>query len=548
MFFWYNLCMTNCINNQHHYSVFQPHMLLQMPKNFNLIDKDDIFYTALEIVEGVNINDFINFKKQRCDSYDKFKLFSALVLSICIHGKLESLRNLESEFRYDIRFQYILNYETPSYKTIQRFINEDLSITLDELFKRINLYIADNSTIKRDILYIDGTKFEAYANKMTFVWKKSTDKFFARCWAKVINAIQKLNKYFESKDIDIKYTILKEANFIYLLKITDKIEDYAKSIKLQFVYGKGKRKTELQKIYEEFADYAMKMFKYEIHYDLFRGRNSFSKTDPDAGFLHMKYDYYNHTNVFKPGYNVQMGVMDGFIMSIFINTDANDLNSFQQTVEKYKELYGEYPRKICADAGYGSRKNYAYCEQKDIKAFIKYPTYEKELERRTEKNKFRSVQFEKDENHIPICPAGHTFVVEKISVKTTEYNVPETVIKARCQNCKECPMRNRCTKSKYGRSMEINLMYEKQKSNVRTLLSSEEGKEALRNRSIQAEGAFGVLKENYGFDRLSRRGETGVRIEIYSASIGHNIRKFHKAKVKARHEEERKKLSEKIIH
>lgn len=48
----------------------------------------------------------------------------------------------------------------------------------------------------------------------------------------------------------------------------------------------------------------MKMFKYEIHYDLFKGRNSFSKTDPDAAFLHMKYDYYNHTNVFKPGYNV----------------------------------------------------------------------------------------------------------------------------------------------------------------------------------------------------------------------------------------------------
>lgn len=51
-----------------------------------------------------------------------------------------------------------------------------------------------------------------------------------------------------------------------------------------------------------------------------------------------------------------MGVMDGYIMSIFINTDANDMNSFQATVEKYKEMYGSYPEGVSADAGYGSKK------------------------------------------------------------------------------------------------------------------------------------------------------------------------------------------------
>lgn len=38
----------------------------------------------------------------------------------------------------------------------------------------------------------------------------------------------------------------------------------------------------------------------------------------------MKYDYYNHTNVFKPGYNIPLGVMDEYIMNIFIHTNAND--------------------------------------------------------------------------------------------------------------------------------------------------------------------------------------------------------------------------------
>ena len=42
-------------------------------------------------------------------------------------------------------------------------------------------------------------------------------------------------------------------------------------------------------------------------------RNSCFKIDPDATFMHMKYDYYKHTNVFKPEYNIQFGISDGIV-------------------------------------------------------------------------------------------------------------------------------------------------------------------------------------------------------------------------------------------
>ncbi len=101
-------------------------------------------------------------------------------------GKLVSLRDLEKECKYDVRFQMLLNGERPSYKTFERFINENLCLGIEELLKKLNLYIMDHTHIDRDILYIDGTKYEAYANKMTFDWKKATDKFYARNWAKAI--------------------------------------------------------------------------------------------------------------------------------------------------------------------------------------------------------------------------------------------------------------------------------------------------------------------------------------------------------------------------
>lgn len=67
----------------------------------------------------------------------------------------------------------------------------------------------------------------------------------------------------------------------------------------------------------------------------------------------------------------------------------------------------------------------------------------------------------------------------------------------------------------------------------------------MKNRSIQSEGAFGILKEDYGFDCLGRRGESGVMVEVYCASIGFNIRKYHKAKIK---KEKGGKQETSIIH
>lgn len=94
-------------------------MLVQIPINYDVIAKDDIFYTVLEIVEGVNLNEFINFKKLRSGSYDRVSIFSTLLLSMAIHGKLISLRELEMECRYDVRLQAMLNGERPSYKTFE---------------------------------------------------------------------------------------------------------------------------------------------------------------------------------------------------------------------------------------------------------------------------------------------------------------------------------------------------------------------------------------------------------------------------------------------
>ena len=54
------------------------------------------------------------------------------------------------------------------------------------------------------------------------------------------------------------------------------------------------------------------------------------------------------------------------------------------------------------------------------------------------------------------------------------------------------------------------------------------------NRSIQAEGTFGIMKNDRWYRRIVRRGIKSVRLEVFLVSIGQNLYKFHNKQMKAR--------------
>lgn len=56
---------------------------------------------------------------------------------------------------------------------------------------------------------------------------------------------------------------------------------------------------------------------------------------------------------------------------------------------------------------------------------------------------------------------------------------------------------------------------------------SETGIPYRMNRSLQIEGAFGVLKNDYEFQKFLLRGKTKVKLEILLLSMGYNLNKLH---------------------
>lgn len=522
-----------------YYNAYQPYMLLDFNLSFDIdIPHDDICRTVLEVTERINLCKYVDFSNRNSHGYDAFMMFNLVILAKALFG-YASTRDLEKLCQTDIRFMFIAKNQKPSHQSFHRFIHDDLTMNIEDIFYDINKYLESNMDIDTDVLCIDGTKYEANANKNTFIWRANTVRNRTKRWKRTLNCIHKINNYFSSVNISTRYSLLKEPSIDYLLTISERLEKYMLDQNIQMVHGKGCRKPVIQKLYEELKENALKMWEYAIHMDMLQNRNSCSKTDPDATFMHMKYDYYNHTNVFKPGYNIQFGISDGIIRNIYISSDGNDLKTYIPFMKKYKEAYGKLPKRTPADAGYGSYDNYGYCKENNIELYMKYSGYYKEKEKVTEKNRYKSIHFIKDDEGNYICPAGHAFELEKETIdRQGEY---ERINKHYVnRHCEGCPLRSKCTKAKNGRTLVRCDKLEEYHREARSNVTSDEGIKLMKKRSNESEGTFGDLKYNQKYDRLRRRGEAGVKLEIYLIAIGENLRKYHRNKMK---EKEKKQIN-----
>lgn len=514
-------------NYNENYSVNQMSFLLETTFSEQQIRKDDLSRTILEVIERIDLRKYFDSTKGWPRSYLPQNMLAAVLLAYAEMGN-PSLREMEDKIRYDLRYRLIMQGYEPSYRTIQRFLNKYLKVSIKEIHKDVYLCIQDKKELEKAILYIDGTKFEANANKMTFFWSAWIKKYYPKHWQKVMELIRQLNNYFKKNEIEVKYSILKEPSIEYMIEIDERLDAWLTSIN---AIRKGRGIHPVAQIKRELNKCARKVWEYALAKDIIGDRNSFSKTDPDATLMHMKYDYYNHTNVFKPGYNVQIGIVNEYIAHYYVSADANDLKTYIPFMEEYKQQYGQYPDKAVTDAGYGSFENYAYSKIHGIQAVLKYSGYEKKKEKVNDKNRFRVVHFERTEEGTPICPAGYEFTLEEIKVDTNN-KIPKTTLKYRNEHCKDCPLRSKCTKAKNGRTTTVTPLLEKYQTEVDEYLQSEEGKELMVNRSIFTEGAFGDIKSNYGFNILHRRGKDSVDMEIGLVTIGFNLRRYHNKKWK----------------
>ncbi|KLU67557.1 transposase DDE domain protein [Desulfosporosinus acididurans] len=435
-----------------------------------------------------------------------------------------SSRDIEKACRRDINFKWLLQgQKVPDHNTIARFRNGRLKGILEGLFSQLIVKLGELGEIQYENIFIDGTKIEAYANKYTFVWKKTTLKNEQKLQEKARAFLLKLNQEIKTGIPLGESAITVETLQKYIVFLKEKQQ----AEKIEFVSGKGKRKTNLQRATETLKEFLEKQTKYDRYNELFDGRNSFSKTDTDATFMHMKEDHMRNSQL-KPGYNVQIGVEAEYIVGLAISSERSDQLTLISFLDKLIENLPQKYHKVIADAGYESEENYVYLEKQGLKPFIKPQTYE------VMKKKSFSKIIGKRENMVYdsvndeyLCANHKKLVVVGKATRTSKSGYKSVVTLYECESCEGCSFKKQCTKAAGNKKLSVSKLFLEKRSESLNNITSTEGILLRMNRSIQVEGAFGVLKEDHSFRRFVMRGKKNVETEFLLLSFGFNINKLH---------------------
>lgn len=142
---------------------------------------------------------------------------------------------------------------------------------------------------------------------------------------------------------------------------------------------------------------------------------------------------------------------------------------------------------------------------------------------------FRPINFKRNENNELVCPNGKVFkFIYKTPVKGNKYGREQEVFE--CQDCSNCPLKDKCCKAKGNRKININQELDDMHQEVINNLESIHGALLRMNRSIQSEGTFGIIKQDRNYKRIVRKGLKSVNTKILLLSIGYNLMKYHNKK------------------
>ena len=163
---------------------------------------------------------------------------------------------------------------------------------------------------------------------------------------------------------------------------------------------------------------------------------------------------------------------------------------------------------------------------------MKFPMFKKETtDKKYSKNPFRAVNFKIDDGGKIRCPNGKAFeFAYRKAVRGNQYGRQEEIYV--CEDCDGCPYAEKCKKTSKNRTIRVNEELTSMHKEVIENLESIQGALLRMNRSIQAEGTFGVMKNDRNYKRIVRKGIKSVKLEIFLVSIGHNLYKYHNKKVR----------------
>jgi hypothetical protein len=183
-------------------------------------------------------------------------------------------------------------------------------------------------------------------------------------------------------------------------------------------------------------------------------------------------------------------------------------------LKRTQECFGLTPRRLAADAAYGSGLMIGWLMRRGIEPDI--PLVDREHQT---KGFFTRADFTFDrQTNVFVCPGGKqlrsTGLVREVG--TLPYW-------ASTKDCRACALKPRCTKG--SKRIVTRNLFEAEREHVHTLNGTEAFERSARERR-KVEMLFAHLKRNLGFRRLRLRGITGASDEFLLTATVQNLKKL----------------------
>lgn len=328
-----------------------------LPLDFEMkLQENDIAYAVNNVVENIPEEAFTEFFRETgCPAYHPRMMMKVI---LCAYTQsVFSGRKIEGLLKDSVRMMWLAQGYEPSYRTINRFrVHPEVKELLRQCFVQFRCQLVQENQIEEEAIFIDGTKIEANANKFTFVWRKSVEKYSA-------SLVEKSNQMYQElleREIipEMERESSDELSTEELAKVIDKldetVQDYDRKIETSEEADKRKQWRSMRKkpkqYRKQFQDFLTRKQKYQNDMEIFGERNSYSKTDHDATFMRMKDDYMKNGQL-KAGYNVQVATEGQYALAFDIFPNPTDTRTFIPFLDTIEKDFFELPDYIVADAG-----------------------------------------------------------------------------------------------------------------------------------------------------------------------------------------------------
>ncbi len=514
---------------RHNRVTFRPYVQNQgwlfPPTLGELIPPNHVVRLVNDAIDGMDLGPILNtYAGGGRSAYHPRMMLKALVYGYI--EKLYSSRAIEKALKENICFMWLCGMEQPDHNTLNRFRSSQLKQTVKDVFAQVLLMLIDQGYVRLQDYYVDGTKMESVAGRYTFVWAKNVARYKSGLLDKIAVLIEQIEAANEASKAETESGTTCPPAISDSQALSQTIERLNEQLHEQLDQNKQLKKK-LEKLEKE---HLPKLAHYEEQEQLLEGRSSYSKTDPDATFMRTKDDHLNQGQL-KPCYNIQFGTENQFVINYTVHQTPSDMVVFtdhmDDTLGLLERIQAPKPKRVGADAGYGSEENYEYLEEKDIEAYVKYPGYYQEQKGKYDKKPFhRNTLHYNAEGDFFICPMGQKMTHCATETKRTKTGFEQTVKVYQAQRCEGCPLRGQCHKGTANRTIRVNHKAEHFRQKAKKRLNSLRGIQMRKQRNVDVESVFGHIKQNRHFRRFMLTGLEGVSTETGLLAIAHNFIKW----------------------